>query len=121
MKVDYKKMLKTVPENIKDRVDRFANIAYVKYVNGTYVEAYSPIFKDITVNANHGTMGCKRGDTISIKLSPHGVNHFELIENITLNQEIKLFENSKFDFDWTEPETTQFLKWRAAQFNDKQH
>ena len=117
---DYKKMLKNVPADIKHRVDRFTNIAYVKYVTGCSIEAYSPLFKDISINAPGGTKGCQRGDTILIKLSARGTNHFELIENITLNQETKQFENDLLCFDWTEPERIVFKKWRDEYLKSKQ-
>ena len=122
MIVDFKKMLKTLPATVsKDRVKELESIAFVKHVDGWSIEGYSPVFKDITVNANHGKMSCRRGDVISIKLSSHGTNDFELIENITLTQEIQKFEQQTTSCLY-DSEKQQFLQWRDAQLSkQKQH
>ena len=115
---DYNKMLKNIPAGIKRRVERFAHVAYVKGVTGYLIDAYSPIFKDISVSANSGTMGCQRGDTIVIKFKP-GTHYFELVENLTLKKEIALFEDSVMRYDWTSQERKDFREWRNAQLKQK--
>jgi len=116
--VNYKKILNAIKD---ETLKEIANRAYVKYVNGTTIEAYSPVFKDITIHANSGTMGCKRGDEIEIKLSNHGVNYFELVQNITLNDEINKYVQNKFYRMPDNFNLDMFKTWRDAQLkNQKQ-
>lgn len=119
MQINYKNILKNVPAEFVDKVNKFKGVAYVKYVQGNTIYAYSPIFKDISIDTIFGTMGCQRGDRISIKLNVKG--RFELVENLTLKQEIE-----EFDRNTIEPVTNidvlfsyRFLQWREKQLKQK--
>ena len=115
--IDYKKMLKNVPQNLWPLAKGKIPFAYVKYTNGANVEAYSPIFKDITIHTNGDTMGCQRGDEIEIKLSDDG-RSFSLVRNITLNSEINRYVQHEFG---GQP-LTAFKTWRDEYLkNQKQH
>ena len=119
MIVNLKKMLKNVPVNIKSKVQILENIAYVKNVDGWSIEAYSPVFKDITVTSSKSPKGCQRGDIISIKVDCPGYNVFELVENVTLKQEIQAFEHGILGKHLNVSEMEQFLQWREKQLKQK--
>ena len=117
--IDYKKMLKNVPQDLWPRTKGMIPFAYVKYTNGANVEVYSPIFKDITIHTNGDTMGCQRGDEIEMKLSDDG-RSFSLVRNITLNSEINRYVQHAFGMDGQPLKA--FKTWRDEYLkNQKQH
>jgi len=123
MKVNYKTILENAPVSIKKSVEKLARTAYVTHVDPYHpvsnIYAYSPVFQNIVIHTSN-TMGCRRGDEIEIKINAIDPSFIELVQNITLNNEIKKFEDGCFCPRGVElAEASKILKWRDEQLENQ--